>query len=434
MDKKITFPYSWAPPLPIPESSLIGVFGPPHGGDAPPEADIIAGALARPIGSPPLAEILRDKKRVLIVTDDHHRPTPVRRMIPSVLEEIRKAGIGRENVEFIVALGTHRPMTGPELREKLGDDICEAFRVSNHDWTDKARLAFCGTVPPGIEVWVNRRMREFDVVLGLGSIMPIDVCGFTGGGKIIIPGLCGEKTNSDMHWVRTEIPGDLVVGRRENPIRAAIDRAALAGGLTAVFNAVLDSDCRIRHAVLGHPVEAHRAGARLSLTAHSAVIPEPADIVIADSFPFDIEFWQANKALGHASLAVRDGGTIILVSPCAEGLSSTHEENILAIGYRPSAEIKALVAAGRIGHLVVAVHMIQVAQATFDRDVHCILVTPGIEAAKLEAVNLDSAPNPAAALEAAFRRHGPGARVAVLERAPETLFLSKKDLDMLLES
>ncbi len=434
MDRMISFPYTWAPSLSVPESNLIGVFGPPAGGGPMSEADVLGDALARPIGAPPLSEILRGGKRVLIVSDDHHRPTPVRRIIPPVLEEIRKAGIGRDGVEFIVALGTHRPMTEHELRDKLGDGIVEGYRVSNHDWTDAKGLAYCGNVPPGIEVWVNRRVREFDVVLGLGSIMPIDVCGFTGGGKIMIPGLCGEKTNSDMHWVRTEIAADLVVGRRENPIRAAIDSAALAGGLTAVFNVVLDSDCRIRHAVFGHPVEAHRVGARLSLAAHSAGIPEPADIVIASSFPFDIEFWQANKALGHASLAVRDGGTIILVSPCSEGLSSTHEKDILGIGYRPSAGIRELVAAGRLEHLVVAVHMIQVAQATFDRGVRCILVTPGISPEKLRAANLDTAPDPAAALEAAFRRHGPKSRVAVLERASETLFLPAGELTKLMET
>jgi lactate racemase len=433
-NKIIAFPYAWADPLSVPESCLIGEFGPPAGGDPAPEADVLDAALARPIGSPRLAEILAGRKRVLIVTDDHHRPTPVRRMIPPVLEEIRKAGLGPGGVEFIVALGTHRAMSDAELREKLGPDIVDGFRVSNHDWTDKSGLAFCGTVPPGIEVWVNSRMREFDVVLGLGSIMPIDVCGFTGGGKIIVPGLCGEKTNSDMHWVRAGIAGDLVVGRRENPIRAAIDRAALAGGLTAVFNAVLDSRCRIRQAVFGHPVEAHRAGARLSLSAHSAGLPEPADIVIADSFPFDIEFWQANKALGHASLAVRDGGTIILVSPCVEGLSSTHEKDILEIGYRTSAEIRSLVEDGRIGHLVVAVHMIQVAQATFDRGITCILVTPGIGPDKLRTANLEGAPDPGAALAAAFRKHGPKARVAVLRRAPETLFLPIEELNKLMEN
>jgi lactate racemase len=412
----------------------MGVFEPPADDSPLREDEVLVDALAHPIGSPSLARLLEGKKRVLIVSDDHHRPTPVRRMIPPVLDEIRKAGIAPDQVEFIIGLGTHRPMTVPEMRAKLGGEIVDGFRVSNHGWTDKAGLAFCGTVPPGIEVWVNRRMREFDVVLGLGSIMPIDVCGFTGGGKIIVPGLCGEKTNSDMHWVRTGIAPELVIGRRENPIREAIDQAAVAGGLTAVLNVILDSGCRIRKAVFGHPIDAHRIGARFSLKAHSAAIPEPADIVIADSYPFDIEFWQANKALGHASLAVRDGGVIILVSPCSEGLSASHEDDILGIGYRTSNEIRELVARGGLDHLVVAVHMIQVAQATFDRGVTCVLVTPGISPEKLRAVNLETAPDASSALDSAFRKLGPDSRVAVLRRASETLFLPGRELTKLMEN
>jgi nickel-dependent lactate racemase len=426
MKTTVTFPYKEFPFLSIDDANLIGVFGPPAGNDRPPEVDILRGALSQPIGSRSLAEILEGQKRVLIVTDDHHRPTPVDRMISSVLEEIRKAGISPDGVEFIVALGSHRPMTGPELRKKLGDSVVGEFRVSNHDWTDTAGLAFMGKVPPGIEVWVNGKIKEFDAILGLGSIMPIDVCGFTGGGKLIVPGLCGEKTNSDVHWVRTGIPSEAVIGRRDNPVRDAIDRAAQAAGLSAIFNVVLDSQCRITKAVFGHPVEAHREGARLALAAHSARIPETADIVIADSFPFDIEFWQANKALGHAALAVRDGGVIILVSPCSDGLSVTHEEDILRIGYRPSAEIHELVAQGKIEHLVVAVHMMQVAQATHDRGITCILVTPGISPEKLRAVNLGYAPDPRAALELAFAKTGPHGRVSVLQRASETLPLTAK--------
>lgn len=427
MQTTITFPYKGFPSLSVDEANLMGVFKPRSARAAASEADILQGALSHPIGSPPLAALLEGKKRVLIVTDDHHRPTPIDRMILPVLQEIRRAGIPRDSVEFITALGSHRPMTGPELRKKLGDAVVDGYRVSNHDWADPSGLVFMGRVPPGIDVWANAKLKEFDVVLGLGGIMPIDVCGLTGGGKVIVPGVCGEKTNSDVHWVRTEIDSAAVIGRRDNPVREAIDRAALAAGLTAILNVVLDSECRISHAVFGQPVEAHRAGAKPALEAHSVKLPEAADIVIADSHPFDIEFWQANKALDHAALAVRDGGVIILVSPCTDGLSVTHEADILKFGYRSSPEVKALVAAGKISHLVVAVHMIQVAQATLDRGITCLMVTGGISAAKLAAVNLGYAPDPASALDLAFSKVGRSARVAVLERASDTLPLVATD-------
>ena len=212
-----------------------------------------------------------------------------------------------------------------------------------------------------------------------------------------------------------------VVGRRENPIREAIDNSAMAAGLSAIFNVVLDGDGAICGAVYGHPVEAHRAGIPLALGAHTVTLPRRADIVVADGYPFDIEFWQVNKALDNAALAVREGGVIIIVSPCYEGLSVTHGEEIRRIGYRSRTEIVRLVEQGKFTHRVAAVHMIQVAEATIEKGVTCILVTGGIPPGVLREVNLGYAPDPPSALAAAFGIAGEGARVAVLRRASETL-------------
>ncbi|HUI10865.1 MAG TPA: nickel-dependent lactate racemase [Bacteroidota bacterium] len=417
----VSFPYPAVPSLEIPDRNFMGVFAPPGAGSPRPEEEILASALSSPIGVPALSGALKGKRSVLIVSDDHHRPTPVRRMLPPVLAAIAAAGIPESAVEIIMALGSHRQMTRDEIREKLGDGVAGRFRVTNHEWTNPDNLYFAGRVPPGIDVWVNRKMREFDFIVGLGQIMPMDVCGFTGGCNIIIPGLCGPKTSADFHWVRVGLRSEEVVGKRDNPIRAAIDNAALAAGLDAIFNVVLDGGGRICSAVYGHPVEAHRRGIAHALEAHTVTLPARADIVVADGFPFDIEFWQVNKALDNAALAVRDGGVVIVVSPCTEGLSVTHGDVIRRVGYRPKREIVELVEAGAFTHRVAAVHMIQVAEATFERDVQCILVTDGISADELRDVHLAHAPDPQSALEAAFRRTGTGARVAVLRRASETL-------------
>jgi nickel-dependent lactate racemase len=405
----------------IPDRNLMGIFSPPRMSPGLSEEGILARALEHPIGTVGLREALSGKRSVLIVSDDHHRPTPVRTMMPYVLGEIAAAGIPDSSVEIVMALGSHRAMTGPEIREKLGDGIVGRFRVTNHEWTDPANLYFAGRVPPGIDVWVNRKMREFDFVIGLGQIMPMDVCGFTGGCNIIIPGLCGPKTSADFHWVRVGIPAADVIGRRENPIREAIDNSAMAAGLGAILNVVLDGDGGICGAVYGHPVEAHRKGVALALRAHTVLLPKKADIVVADGFPFDIEFWQVNKALDNAGLAVRDGGVIIIVSPCREGLSATHGADIRRIGYRSKKEILRLVESGEFTHRVTAVHMIQVAEATFEKGVTCILVTDGIPPGVLKEVNLEHAADPQSALAMAFGLAGADATVAVLNRAAETL-------------
>jgi lactate racemase len=417
----VRFPYAGVKPMEIPDRNLMGIFSSPRMTSGLSEGGILADAMSHPVGTERLRDALRGKRSVLIVSDDHHRPTPVRTMMPHVLGEIASAGIPDRSVEIIMALGSHRAMTVPEIREKLGGGIVDRFRVTNHEWTDPGNLYFAGRVPPGIDVWVNRKMREFDFVLGLGQIMPMDVCGFTGGCNIIIPGLCGPKTSADFHWVRVGIPAEDVIGRRENPIREAIDNSAMAAGLSAILNVVLDGEGGICGAVYGHPVEAHRKGVALALRAHTVLLPEKADIVVADGFPFDIEFWQVNKALDNAGLAVRDGGVIIIVSPCYEGLSATHGEDIRRIGYRNKKEILRLVESGEFQHRVTAVHMIQVAEATFEKGVTCILVTDGIPPGVLKEVNLGYAADPPSALAMAFALAGADATVAVLSRASETL-------------
>jgi nickel-dependent lactate racemase len=417
----VRFPYEGVKPMEIPDRNLMGVFSPPRMSPGRTEAVILSDALSHPVGARRLREALEGKRNVLIVSDDHHRPTPVRMMLPPVLEEIKSAGIPDRSVEIIMALGSHRPMSEGEMREKLGEGIVDRFRVTNHEWTDPGNLYFAGRVPPGIDVWVNRKMREFDFIVGLGQIMPMDVCGFTGGCNIIIPGLCGPKTSADFHWVRVGIPPEDVIGRRENPIREAIDNSAMAAGLSAILNVILDGEGKICGAVYGHPVEAHRSGVALALQSHTVLLPEKADIVVADGYPFDIEFWQANKALDNAALAVRDGGVIVIVSPCYEGLSVTHGEDIRRVGYRPKKEILRLVEEGEFKHRVTAVHMIQVAEATIEKGVTCILVTDGIPPGVIREVNLEYAPDPQSALAMAFGRVGADATVAVLNRASETL-------------
>jgi len=417
----IEFPYPDYAPLEIEEKNLVGIFDLPESPHCASEERVIREALASPIGCPPLAEMARGKRKVLVISDDHHRPTPVRRFLPFILEAVHSAGLGKDQIEIIMALGSHRPMSPEEMEAKLGAGIASDYRVTNHDWQDQANLYFAGRVEPGIDVWINRKVKESDFVLGLGRIMPIEVCGFTGGGKIVVPGLCGARTNSDVHWVRVDIPQKEIVGRRDNPIREAIDRSALACGLDAIFNVIVDRQGRITRAVFGHPVEAHRKGAGYALKMHGVRIPGQADVVIADGYPFDVEFWQVNKALDAAGMVVRPGGVIILVSPCKEGLSPTHEDEILKYGYRPKQEIRELVERGAIKRRVVAVHMMQVAEATIEKGVTCILVSCGISKENIEKVGLRYAQDAQSALEQAFDLLGNNARVAVLRRAAEML-------------
>ena len=170
-----------------------------------------------------------------------------------------------------------------------------------------------------------------------------------------------------MHWVRVEVDSREVVGRRDNAIRAGIDALARKAGLDFIVNIIMDSRQRVLDCVAGDLVEAHREGCLRARRYHEVRIPHQADIVVVDGYPFDIEFWQVNKAVDTAGLVVRQGGAVICVSPCYEGFSRTHADVLLKYGYRPREEIVQLVASGAIEHKVVGVHMVQVAEVAVDR-------------------------------------------------------------------
>ena len=382
---------------------------------------IVGAALQNPIGTPTLRELSRGKNRVLVVADDNSRPTPVARFVNRVLDELAAGGISEEQITIMMALGTHRPMTHDEIVAKLGRDVVERYTCLNHDWDNPDALEYIGDTDQGVPVWINRRVTESDLVIGIGAIMPIDICGYTGGGKILVPGLSGPETVNKMHWSRVYLPTKDVVGHADNPIRDSIDALARKAGLDFIVNVILDSDGQVVDCVAGDMTAAHREGCGRAASFCTVHFDREYDIVVADSYPFDIEFWQANKALDAAGHFVREGGVIILVTPCDEGWSQTHRDDILKFGYPPTARIKELVDGGEITHSVVGVHMHQVSEVVVEKS-RLILVTTGLPRNEVEQVGFGWAAAPQEAYAQALRLVGAGPaidapRIAVLTNA-----------------
>ena len=416
----VSFPYDDVEPLAI-DDSIDTDFFCLERHSVSDEGSIVENALQAPIGSAPLCELARNRKRVLIVFDDYSRPTPVFRFIEDVLRELHGAAITDDSITFIAALGTHRAMNDDEMRAKLGNGVVDRYRILNHAWDDPAELEYLGDTAQGAPVWVNKIVRQSDLVIGVGAIMPLEVSGFSGGGKIIVPGLSGAITVDEMHWRRIDVPSSEVLGRCANPVRDSINQLARKAGLDFIVNVVLDPENNIADAVAGDMVGAHEEGCRRAIERFEVTIDRRYDIVIADSFPFDVEFWQANKALDTAGCFVKPGGSIILVTPCHEGLSRTHCDEILAHGYRSIEEIKNLVTAGKLRHKVVGVHMYQVADAVIEKGATFYLVTNGITKQDVETVGFEWAPNPQAAFDRAIVRAGPEPSVAVVSDAPRMI-------------
>jgi nickel-dependent lactate racemase len=408
----VDFPYpgyEGIAPAEIPDANLLGVFAPRAVADVDEEA-VLARGIASPIGAPVLRDIARVDDRVLVLIDDATRGTPVPRVLRYVAAELEAAGVSDDRITLLTAQGTHRRMTDVELRQKVGE-FYGRFAIHQHEWLDEPGLRDFGSTTDGTRVTANRRLAEADLVLGIGSIVPHRIKRFSGGAKIAFPGVAGRQLQERCQWEATYSRSGEVMGVAENPMRRRIEDAARLVGLRYIVNVVTDRERRIVGCFAGDPVLAHRAGCRLSSEINEVPLPRLADVAVVDSHPADRDLWQSAKGFYAGDIAVRDGGTLIVVSPNPEGVADRHPI-VLRLGYRPFSEIARLVEDRAVDDVVGAAVLADLAQIV-DR-VDCILVSPGVPCDQAERLGFRHAPTPPDALAMAFERQGSVARVAVL--------------------
>lgn len=409
---RIDFPYpgyEGIEPVEVPDANLLGVFSPRALQDID-ETAVLRDGFARPIGSPLLREIVAARDRVLILIDDATRRTPTARILPFVLDELHAAGVSGQQIEFLQAPGTHRPMTEAELREKLGAAYGQ-YRVHEHHYLDRASLRDFGRTRDGTPVTANRLLAERDAVLGIGSIVPHRVKGFSGGAKIAFPGVAGPEMMERTQWEASMHLSVEVMGVPENPMRLRIEEAARLAGLHYIVNVVYDIQQRIVGCFVGDLVAAHRAGCLRAREVYAVHLPTRADIVLIDSHSADRDFWQSAKGPYAGTVAVKAGGSLILVSPNPEGVASNHR-NVLEIGYRPHAELVRMVQQGGVDDLVGVAILADVAQIVDTAD--CIMVSPGVTPDEARRLGFRPAASAADALAMALERQGSQATIAVL--------------------
>lgn len=230
------------------------------------------------------------------------------------------------------------------------------------------------------------------------------------------PGCVSDTTCGAFHWESVKYAAREVVGVRDNPMVRMIDEVASKAGLKYIVNTVLDAGNRIALVVTGHPIEAHRDGCRTAVEIYGVRIPRAADIVICDSHPADLEMWQAIKGLCTADLCMKDGGIVIMATPCPEGASAEHPE-LEKYGYRNFAETEKLVRAGAVS-MVVGHHMVQGGRL-LDRARRVVLVSQHLSPHLVRRLGFDFSPSLAEAVTAAIETPGPKASVTVLKNAAE---------------
>ena len=401
-----------------PEENLIEVLSPNF---QEPVADLdkaISDALSSPIGVEPMEKWVKPGNKVLLISDDNTRPTPSDKLIPPLLAKLNAAGVPDGDITVLMALGTHRYMTQAEMEAKTGREVYSRVKVANHLWRDPNELVDLGKTASGIALAANKLLTQSDVIIGIGAIVPHHIPGFSGGSKIIQPGVCGPKTTAETHLLSCEGGGDSYLGQIDNPVRKALDEMAEKVRLSAILNVVLTPSGETAGVFFGHYRAAFLKGVELARTIYGVKYHETPDIVVSNSHPCDLDFWQAHKSQYPAQIMVNPGGVIILATPCPEGISPVHTD-LAEFARLGSKEILSGYRQGKLKNgVAVALAM---AWAMVREKATVITWSTGLTPQELGALGHIRAESLEWAIAEALRIKGPKARITVLTHAPDML-------------
>jgi len=282
-------------------------------------------ALDRPIGCAPLIELAPGKQTAAIAVCDITRPAPNRITLPPLLERLHAAGIAREGITILIATGLHRGATKAEIETIVGAEIASRYRVENHDAKDFDAHASLGATERGTPVYIDRRFAEADLHITLGFIEQHIMAGFSGGRKLVAPGLAAQETIKVLHSPKFMREPMATEGSIDgNPLHTELLEIARMARHDFILDVTLTKEREISGVFAGDPVKAHAAGVAAMRESSVSQVPEMADAVITSSagYPLDLTFYQTAKGITAAQHIVKRGGRILLLGECAEGAGS----------------------------------------------------------------------------------------------------------------
>ena len=409
------------------EDRHLAYYAPPVAVSEIPDQDsVIAEAFASPVGTPLLEDMVKPGQKTAILLDDITRPTPKRRLLSEVLMRLGRAGVPDEDIRVIVALGTHRTLTRTEIAEHYGEDIPRRFTFLNIDYKDESQFTDLGKSANGTPIQVYRAVVEADFKIAVGNIVPHIAAGWGGGGKMIQPGVCSERTTEVTHLLACTIQNVLeACGTTDNLCRQEMEAIAGQVGLDFIVNTVMDEEKHLLGVFCGHFIAAHRASVELANKVMRPLIQKRADIVVVSANPANIDFWQGCKPYIFAHFGVRDGGVIIFLISGEEGLCGNapqHEATLRRYGAMPFDAIKADVDSGKITDIV-GINVPLFVATVRDR-VTTLCVSDGFSERDIRDLGFVPCADIDAALAEARRLVGEDASVGIIPYCGETLVRS----------
>ena len=396
------------------------VIGPLEIRRAPPLPDAgaaIVEALAHPLGAPALANLARGRRNACILVCDVTRPVPNRLILPPILDTLERQGIPKSEILILVATGLHRPNLSAELVEMLGEDIVSGYRVENHDGKCLEAHDYLGLTPAGVPVYLDRRYVRADLKITTGLIEPHLMAGYSGGRKVICPGIAALETVRVWHGPQfLEHPRADCGILQGNPVHEENTRIALMAGCHFIVNVCVDEQRRITWVGAGDMLEAWEAGVRFVEGVVRVPVPEPVDVVITScaGHPLDATWYQAVKGLVGALPIVKRGGTIIMAASLNEGLGSPDFQHLLAENPDIGIFKKRILSKD---YFVMDQWQLEELAKVLER-CRVMVVSAGLPAETLRRCFVEPVETVEQAVADCIEKHGPQTRVAVIPNGP----------------
>ena len=385
---------------------------------ADPRGALIA-ALRNPIDRPPLRRLVKRDQTVAISVCDITRPAPSATVLPVVLGEL--AHVPRDQVTILVATGTHRGNSDEELEEMLGRDVVRDYRVVNHDAFDRASLAEVGVTSAGVPVVLNRVWTGSDVRIGTGFVEPHLFAGFSGGPKMVAPGLAGIDTVMHLHSAEMLGHPRAVWGVTEgNPVHDAIREAAGMAAPDFSVDVTINRDRGITTVYAGELFTVHRAACQAAKRVAMRPVDRRFDVVVTTNsgYPLDLNLYQSVKGMSAAAQVVSEGGSIICAAECSDGLPDHGEfRQLLAMRDTPQELLEMVNEPGFSRHDQWQVQL----QAQIQVRARVLLKSGYLTDEQVRSAHLEPVDDVERATADCLDGYGPDAEVCVLPEGPQTI-------------
>ena len=391
--------------------------------DAEPVEDpavAVRAVMSQPTGTPPLAQLAQGRDDACIVICDITRPVPNELILRPMLQTLEQAGIARDKILILVATGLHRPSTDAEIVEMVGQEIADIYRIEDHHGQVLDEHTFLGDSPRGVPIWLDSRYLDADLKITTGLIEPHLMAGFSGGRKVICPGIAALETVKVWHGPDfLEHPNADCGILDGNPVHEENTWIARKAGCDFIVNVVIDAERRLLKVVAGDMEQAFHEGVDFVRDVVTDTVEEPVDIVVTSSagYPLDTTFYQAVKGMTGALPVVKEGGTIILAASLSEGIGSPQFQQLFDDNANLDVFIERIL--GKDYFVMDQWQLEELAKVC--RKAKVKVVSDGLPADTIDKLFVHSAPSVEQAVAESLSEYGDTAQIAVIPKGPYVL-------------